>query len=42
MVWVIGTIKSLSDLAFTLSKSKARNKKNIGYKCAVSQVQIEW
>ena len=38
----IETIKSLSDLAFVLSKSKGRNKKNEGYKCAISKVQIEW
>lgn len=36
------TISDLIDLAFVLMKSKGRNRKNAGYKCAVSKVQVEW
>ncbi|KAH6671185.1 hypothetical protein B0J14DRAFT_89821 [Halenospora varia] len=39
---LIKTISDLMELAFVLMKSKAKNKKNVGYKCAVSKVQVEW
>ncbi|KAH9212849.1 hypothetical protein DL95DRAFT_391013, partial [Leptodontidium sp. 2 PMI_412] len=39
---VVGTIENLINLAFVLMKSKAKNKKNVGYKCALTRVQVEW
>ncbi|KAG9231544.1 hypothetical protein BJ875DRAFT_382758 [Amylocarpus encephaloides] len=36
------TITDLIDLAFVLMKSKGKNKKNIGYKCALSKLQVKW
>ncbi|KAH8657402.1 hypothetical protein BGZ60DRAFT_130395 [Tricladium varicosporioides] len=39
---LIKTISDLMELAFVLMKSKAKNEKNVGYKCAVSKIQVEW
>jgi hypothetical protein len=39
---LIKTISDTIDLAFVLMKSKGENKRNVGYKCAVSRVQVEW
>lgn len=39
---IVETITELVELAFVLIKSKGRNKKNVGFKCAVSKVQVEW
>ncbi|RDL40109.1 uncharacterized protein BP5553_00088 [Venustampulla echinocandica] len=39
---LIKTISDLIDLAFALMKSKSKNSKNIGYKCALTKVQVEW
>lgn len=36
------TITDLTALAFVLIKSKGKTKKNAGFKCAVSKVQLEW
>ena len=36
------TIENLVNLAFVLMKSKAKNKKNVGYKCGLTKVQVEW
>lgn len=38
----IETIENLVNLAFVLMKSKAKNKKNVGYKCGLTKVQVEW
>ncbi|KAL5321238.1 hypothetical protein ACEPPN_012052 [Leptodophora sp. 'Broadleaf-Isolate-01'] len=38
----MGTIENLINLAFVLMKSKAKNKKNVGYKCALTRMQVEW
>jgi len=38
----LGTIENLVDMAFVLLKSKGKNKKNEGYRCAVSKAQVEW
>lgn len=37
-----GTIEDLVKLAFALIKSKERNGKNVGYKCVLNKMQIEW
>ncbi|KAE8444198.1 hypothetical protein EG329_000795 [Mollisiaceae sp. DMI_Dod_QoI] len=39
---LIKTISDLIELAFVLMKSKGKNKKNVGYKCALTKVQVEW
>ncbi|KAG4440367.1 hypothetical protein IFR05_004160 [Cadophora sp. M221] len=39
---VVETIENLINLAFILTKSKAKNTKNVGYKCALTKVQVEW
>ncbi|KAH7417590.1 hypothetical protein BKA64DRAFT_658308 [Cadophora sp. MPI-SDFR-AT-0126] len=36
------TIEDLITLAFVLMKSKAKNKKNVGYKCSLTKLQVEW
>ncbi|CZT11882.1 uncharacterized protein RAG0_15894 [Rhynchosporium agropyri] len=38
---VICTIENLINLAFTLMKSKARNPRNVGYKCGITRVEVE-
>ncbi|KFY02560.1 hypothetical protein O988_02079 [Pseudogymnoascus sp. VKM F-3808] len=38
----IRTIDGLVNLAFVLIKSKEKNPKNIGYRCAVSKAEIRW
>jgi hypothetical protein len=38
----VGTFTSLVDLAFALIKSKRKNKRNEGYRCVVSKLQVEW
>jgi len=38
---MVETFTDLVNLAFALMKSKARNKKNVGYKCALSKIQVE-
>jgi ribosomal protein RSM22 (predicted rRNA methylase) len=40
--YIIETINDLIELAFVLMKSKGRNKKNAGYKCGLSKLQVEW
>ena len=39
---LIDTISRVIELAFVLMKSKGKNKKNAGYVCGVSKVQVEW
>ena len=39
---LIKTVEDLINLAFVLVKSKGKNRKNSGYSCAVSKVQVEW
>ncbi|KAL2072875.1 hypothetical protein VTL71DRAFT_12218 [Oculimacula yallundae] len=39
---VIATIEQVINLAFTLMKSKARNPRNVGYKCAINRGEVEW
>ncbi len=39
---IIEIITDLIELAFVLMKSKGRNKKNAGYKCGLSKIQVEW
>lgn len=36
------TISEVVELAFVLMKSKSKNKKNVGYKCALTKMQVEW
>lgn len=38
----IETITDLIELAFILMKSKERNKRNVGFKCVVRKVWVEW
>ncbi|OBT76587.1 hypothetical protein VF21_05363 [Pseudogymnoascus sp. 05NY08] len=38
----IRTIVGLMDLAFLLIKSKEKNPKNVGYRCAISKTEIRW
>lgn len=38
----IRTIGGLVDLAFVLIKSKEKNPKNLGYRCAISKTEIRW
>ncbi|OAF54483.2 hypothetical protein VC83_09002 [Pseudogymnoascus destructans] len=38
----IRTIVGLVDLAFLLIKSKEKNPKNLGYRCAISKTEIRW
>lgn len=39
---LLKTINDLIELAFVLMKGKGKNKRNVGYKCALSKVQVEW
>ncbi|CZR51337.1 related to telomerase reverse transcriptase [Phialocephala subalpina] len=39
---VIKTISDLIELAFVLMKSKGKNRRNVGYGCKLSKVQVEW
>ncbi|KFZ12762.1 hypothetical protein V501_04058 [Pseudogymnoascus sp. VKM F-4519 (FW-2642)] len=39
---IIRTIVGLVDLAFLLIKSKEKNPKNLGYRCAISKTEIRW
>jgi len=36
------TISDLIELAFVLMKCKSKIKENVGYKCALTKVQVEW
>lgn len=38
----IQAISGLVDLAFVLIKSKGKNPKNAGYRCAISKAELEW
>ncbi|KUJ22916.1 uncharacterized protein LY89DRAFT_314076 [Mollisia scopiformis] len=38
---ILKTIRDLIELAFVLMKSKGKNKKNVGYKFALSKMQVE-
>ncbi|KAF8847635.1 hypothetical protein BDZ45DRAFT_607177 [Acephala macrosclerotiorum] len=39
---IIKTIGDLIELAFVLMKSKGKNRRNTGYGCKLSKVQVEW
>jgi hypothetical protein len=39
---IVKTIQDLIELAFVLMKSKGKNKTNMGYKCGVKKIQVEW
>ena len=36
------TVEGLIELAFVLLRSKGKNRRNVGYTCAISKVQVEW
>ena len=39
---VIRTVEDVIALAFVLMKGKGKNRRNEGYQCTVSKVQVEW